>query len=112
MIHECGNMQATPLVVLRRSQNNKWHFERFYSFGHSPFRCYYKARNRILFSKKYAGIAGPMQFEGAIQIIPQIILTLLFEKNRKEKFKSFIRGIIDGCKQHVDKYVVMNNECE
>ena len=53
-----------------------------------------------------------MQFEGAIQIIPQIILTLLFEKNRKEKFKSFIRGIIDGCKQHVDKYVVMNNECE
>lgn len=112
LIHECGNMQATPLVVLRRSQNNKWHFERFYSFGHSPFRCYYKARNRILFSKKYAGIAGPMQFEGAIQIIPQIILTLLFEKNRKEKFKSFIRGIIDGCKQHVDKYVVMNNECE
>lgn len=105
LIHECGKACPTPLFTPRKGQDGVWRLERFYSFGHSPFRCYYKARNRILYSRKYKRCDHSFQFEGTIQIIPQMILTLLFESDRKNKFKSFIRGIQDGRNAKVIEYV-------
>lgn len=52
LIHECGKATPTWLRTPRKGQDGTWSLERFYSFGHSSFRCYYKARNRILYSKK------------------------------------------------------------
>ena len=104
LIHECGNFVPTWLWTPRKGQDGKWRMERFYSFGHSPFRCYYKSRNRILYSKKYKGYL--QGFEGSRQILPQIALTLLFEKDRGKKLAQFIDGIRDGRAQHVDPYKV------
>lgn len=106
LIHECGNLQPTWLYVPRKEQDGTWRFERFYSFGHSAFRCYYKARNRIIYTKKYIGSPGFFQFEGAIQIIPQIVLTLLFEHEKKQKLSAFFRGIKDGVHTKVERYEI------
>lgn len=106
LIHECGRAHPTFLVLPRKGQNGRWSFERFYSFGHSPFRCYYKARNRILYSKKYKDCSKGFQFEGVMQIIPQILLTLLFEDSKCEKAKAFYRGIRDGINTKVPSYQV------
>lgn len=105
LIHECGKACLTLLFTPRKGQDGVWRLERFYSFGHSPFRCYYKARNRILYSRKYRRCDHSFQFEGTIQIIPQMILTLLFESDRKGKFKAFIHGIQDGRNAKVVEFV-------
>lgn len=106
LIHECGNFEPTWLWTPRKGQDGKWRIERFYSFGHSAFRCYYKARNRILYSKKYGPGGYIGGFEGARQIPIQILLTLLFEKGRRRKFMRFLEGIRDGKRQEVMPYVV------
>lgn len=109
LIHECGSFESTWLWTPRKGQDGKWRMERFYSFGHSAFRCYYKARNRILYSKKY-GPSGHIEgFEGARQIPAQILLTLLFEKGRRGKLSRFIDGIRDGRRQTVEPYAVRRN---
>lgn len=106
LIHECGNFEPTWLWTPRKGQDGKWRMERFYSFGHSAFRCYYKARNRILYSKKY-GPGGHIEgFEGARQIPAQILLTLLFEKGRRGKLARFLDGIRDGRRRAVEPYAV------
>jgi len=106
LIHECGKAVPTWLKTPRKGQDGKWRLERFYSFGHSPFRCYYKARNRVIYSRKYKDCDQSRSFEGTLQIAPQIALTLLFEQDRKAKLGAFIRGIHDGCRSDVERYVV------
>lgn len=109
LIHECGNFEPTWLWTPRKGQDGKWRMERFYSFGHSAFRCYYKARNRILYSKKYAPGGFIKGFEGARQIPFQLLLTVLFEHNRREKFTCFWKGIRDGRRQKVRPYNIKRN---
>lgn len=104
LIHECGNYAPTWLWTLRKGQDGKWCFERFYAFGHSSFRCYFKSRNRILYTKKYKEIGAIRGFEGSRQIVPQMILTLLFEKEKKNKLLEFLRGIKDGRRSHIEPY--------
>lgn len=41
-----------------------------------------------------------------MQIIPQILLTLLFEDSKCEKAKAFYRGIRDGINTKVPSYQV------
>lgn len=109
LIHECGSFEPTWLWTPRKGQDGRWRLERFYSFGHSAFRCYYKARNRILYSKKY-GPGGHIEgFEGARQIPAQILLTLLFEKGRRGKLARFLDGIRDGRRQAVEPYTVRHD---
>lgn len=103
LIHEVGHATTTWLWTPRRESDGKWRIERFYSFGHSPMRCYFKARNRIIYTKKYARFVWN-RFEGIYQIPVQIILVVLFEHQRKEKISMFIHGIIDGCHTKVKKY--------
>ena len=106
LIHECGNFEPTWLWTPRKGQDGRWRLERFYSFGHSAFRCYYKARNRVLYSKKYGPSGNVRGFEGARQIVPQIALTLLFEGNKREKLSRFVAGIKDGVSRQVEPYRV------
>lgn len=96
LLHECGHMDPTPLRVPRRDQSGRWRLEHFYTFGHSPARCYYKARNRIIYSRKYWGYPHSLEFAGVFQLPFTILLTLIFEDEREEKTKAFVRGIKDG----------------
>lgn len=100
LLHEVGRAAPTWLWVPRKSVSGRWRLERFYSFGHSSFRCYYKARNRILFTKKYGRAIG-MTHEGVWQLPQQILLTLLFEEDRVAKARAFARGVRDGVRTAV-----------
>ncbi|MCT2980259.1 glycosyltransferase family 2 protein [Propionibacterium freudenreichii] len=102
LLHECGHMEPTKLWVPRRDQSGKWSLEHFYSFGHSPGRCYYKARNRIIYTRKYWRYAHPLEFAGVFQLPFTIGLTLAFESDRKEKAKAFARGIRSGLLVQLD----------
>lgn len=95
ILHEVGRAEATWLRVPRKDISGKWKWERFYAFGHSATRCYYKARNRVLFTRKYGRQLG-VSHEGVWQIPQQVILTILFERKRLAKLRSFARGIRDG----------------
>lgn len=95
LLHELGQARKTWLRTPRKSLDGKWYWETFYSFGHSPIRCYYKARNRVLYSRKHWRSIG-FANEGIVQIPQQMFLTLAFEENRLRKLRAFIRGIIDG----------------
>ncbi|KFI47467.1 glycosyltransferase family 2 protein [Bifidobacterium boum] len=103
LIHECGSAKRTWLWTPRKESNGQWRLERFYSFGHSPKRCYYKARNRIYYSRKYWFDVWN-KFEGIYQILPQVLLTILFEDRKSEKLAAFCRGIRDGIDMPVMKY--------
>lgn len=96
LFHECGHMVPTLLWTPRRNQAGQWRIERFYSFGHSAERCYFKARNRIIYTKKYWKEPGFLEFAGIFQLPFTILLTLGFEGERKEKARAFARGIRDG----------------
>lgn len=95
LLHEVGRATLTWLRVPRKDISGRWHIERFFAFGHSPTRCYYKARNRVLFTRKHWRKLG-LTHEGIWQIPQQIALTLMFERQRIAKLKNFVRGILDG----------------
>lgn len=95
LLHEVGKAHKSWLVVPRKDLVGRWRWERFYAFGHSPQRCYYKARNRVFFTRKYGRELG-ITHEGAWQIPQQVALTLMFESGRKEKALAFWRGLVDG----------------
>lgn len=99
LLHEVGKAQRTWLRTPRKSLDGReWKWEVFYSFGHGPERCYYKARNRVLYSRKHWRFIG-LSNEGIAQIPQQILLTLLFEERRFAKLRAFILGIVDGFRQ-------------
>lgn len=104
LLHEVGRATRTWLRVPRRDLDRRWHLETFYSFGHSPQRCYYKARNRVLFTRKHGRQLG-MTHEGVWQIPQQIALTILFEDRRVEKLRAFLSGIRDGLRMPLGKGV-------
>jgi rhamnosyltransferase len=95
LLHQGGEARRTWLRTPRKSLDGHWHWETFYSFGHGSTRCYYKARNRVLYSKKHWRSIG-FANEGIAQIPQQILLTLMFEEGRLSKLRAFLRGIVDG----------------
>lgn len=105
LLHECGKASPTPLILPRRDEQGYWRMERFYRFGHSSSRCYYKARNRVLYTKKYKLCGGNQGFEGTRQIPLQVALTLIFEGDRFRKLRAFWRGYRDGLATQVSCFV-------
>ena len=96
--HQVGEAAPTWLRTPRKGIDGRWSVEPFFSFGHSSFRCYYKARNRIIYSRKHWRQVG-LKNEGIMQIPQQIILTLLFEEQRMSKLRAFSRGIWHGFRE-------------
>lgn len=61
--------------------------------NHSPFRKYYIIRNDIyLYKKKEQVLKNVIKFVGR-----EMLLVLLYEKQKGKKLVSMCRGIIDGC---------------
>lgn len=104
LLHEVGRARKTWLKVPRRDLSGHWRLESFYSFGHGAERCYYKARNRVLFTRKHGRELG-ISHEGIWQIPQQVVLTVLFETEKLDKVKAFWRGIIDGVRMPLDTAV-------
>ncbi|MCX2747047.1 glycosyltransferase [Arthrobacter sp. MI7-26] len=102
LLHEVGRATPTWLRVPRKDLAGRWHIERFFAFGHSPARCYYKARNRVLFTRKHGRKLG-LTHEGIWQIPQQIALTLVFERQRFAKLARFVHGIRDGLRAPLTK---------
>lgn len=100
LLHEVGKAEKTWLFVPRRDLAGRWRLERFYAFGHSANRCYYKARNRVLFTRKYGRRIG-FTHEGIWQIPQQVALTVMFEPDRGAKFRAFCRGVRDGLRMNL-----------
>lgn len=109
LIHEVGMAGKTWLRIPRKDLSGRWRLERFYSFGHSPQRCYFKARNRVLFTRKHARRIG-ITHEGIWQIPQQIVLTLLFETQRVAKLRAFASGIRDGIRFPLDQETDIGTE--
>lgn len=101
LLHEVGKAKRTWLRVPRKGISGDWHIERIYSNNHNPMRCYYKARNRVLYTRKHGGRLG-ITYEGIWQLPHLIALTLLFESNRRTKLAAFMKGIRDGIKLPLD----------
>ncbi|MBD3923448.1 glycosyltransferase [Nocardioides cavernae] len=99
--HAVGEARQTWLFTPRRGVDGRWRIERFYAFGHSPTRCYYKARNRVLYSRKHWRSVG-LRNEGIVQIPQQIALTLLFEDQKIAKLRAFARGTYEGFRAPLD----------
>lgn len=97
LLHEVGKAVETWLRVPRKDMTGSWRLETFYAFGHSAQRCYFKARNRVLFTRKYWRQIG-LSHEGVWQLPQQIALTILFESDRGPKLVGFLRGFRDGLK--------------
>lgn len=68
-------------------------------YNHSPKRRYYMARNGVLLSKKH----NQRSFVKSVgKEVCDILWVLIFEKDqKKEKFDSFCKGIIDGFKMRI-----------
>lgn len=101
LIHEKGKSEQTWLRVPRRSSSGAVTWQPLYKLGYSPMRCYYQARNRVIYWKKYHNYTGS---EGINEIIPLMGLSLLFEDHRIAKLHAYWKGIRDGMRTPVKEY--------
>lgn len=67
-------------------------------YNHSPFRCYYIARNNIYLARKYVDVS--MKHMIGKEILAEIA-TVLYEDQKMEKLKQRWRGFYDGIKMKV-----------
>ena len=82
------------------------HSQKIYPFGipqliynHSAFRYYYLIRNRIYYGRK--NLKGFDYYRNLCAVIWRFLLITLYEKQKKDKFVSMIRGFRDGFKMEV-----------
>lgn len=69
-------------------------------FNHSSIRRYYIARNGIYCAKKHKTLNILKEF---IIVVGDMVLVFVFEKNRIEKLKASIKGLVDGISMKVEK---------
>ncbi len=61
-----------------------------------PWKMYYEVRNKIIIAKRhYTLLSGIKSFSG---VSLQVLLSLLFEKDKNAYLKSYFNGILDGIK--------------
>ena len=80
--HEIGNITVKYFLGIKVIVKN-----------HNAFRKYYIARNTIYCARKKS--IGSV-FKANLKIIKQICIVILFEKDRKNKLHSIVKGFIDG----------------
>lgn len=71
--------------------------------NHSPLRRYYITRNRLWVSKNYSEFKGFVWIDRR-RFVTELILILLFENEKLEKFKMIIKGIFAYINKKMGKY--------
>lgn len=90
LLHEIGH--STKVKLFGRDE---------FAFNHSPLRCYYMVRNRILLYKRH----HCYRFKDCITIIiTRFIIINKYENNKMLKNKMMLKGIIHGLIGHYGKY--------
>ncbi|MEE1296279.1 MAG: glycosyltransferase [Bifidobacterium sp.] len=92
LLHEKGKSERTWLRVPRSTSSGR-EWQPLYKLGYSPNRCYYQARNRIVYWKKYRHHTGT---EGITELPLLMGLSLLTEDHKMAKLGAYMRGIHDG----------------
>ena len=100
LIHEKGKSGRTPFKVPRRRSDGKIVWTPLFTLGYGPMRCYYQARNRVVYWRKYRRWT---KLEGLVELPPLIVLSM-FEPRRIAKLKAYWRGIRDGMRMPVKEY--------
>lgn len=83
--HQIGNIQIRHFLFCKVVVRN-----------HSSFRKYYIARNIIYFDKKNKHKKIPLK--ATIRVMKQMLLVVLYEKQKMEKLKRLCDGFCDGMK--------------
>lgn len=97
LLHEKGKSEATWLRVPRATAAGR-QWQPLYKLGYSPQRCYYQARNRVIYWKRYRRHVGS---EGLTEIPMLMGLSLLVEDRKMAKLGAYLRGIRDGVRARV-----------
>lgn len=100
LLHEKGKSGQTGLKVPRRRSDGTVVWAPLFTLGYNPMRCYYQARNRVIYWKKYHKWT---KFEGLVEIPPLMVLSLL-EPHRFAKLRAYCKGIADGMRMPVKEY--------
>lgn len=86
-------MQINEVCLLHEMGNCRFRYffnRKFMVYNHSAFRKYFQVRNQIYLGHKYG---KNILYK---RVIRNIILTILYEKDKKNKLKEMYRGIIDA----------------
>ncbi|RYQ03846.1 glycosyltransferase [Bifidobacterium pseudolongum subsp. globosum] len=100
LLHEKGKSGHTGLKVPRRRSDGTVVWAPLFTLGYNPMRCYYQARNRVIYWKKYHKWT---KLEGLVEIPPLMVLSLL-EPRRFAKLRAYCKGIVDGMRMPVKEY--------
>lgn len=91
LVHEVGNGRNVKLFRRKKI-----------IYNHSALRNYYISRNRIYLYRKYPDYISITKT--ILKEFESFILMILYEKDRKTKFKYRIRGIMDGFIKKMGKF--------
>ncbi len=84
LLHELGN--SYPVKILGKQ---------YIVYNHSPMRVYYFFRNCTYFIRKHSGRGTVDKKAWNKNMLRHFILIALYEKNKIEKFKMIIKGLVD-----------------
>jgi len=100
-------MQVNNAILKHNLGDLKQHkvlWKRFYSTSHSPIRRYYAFRNRIYIVKTYKNnFSKYCKFEQS-RFVVDMVIVLLYEKEKFQKIKMMFLGIVDGLKNKYGKF--------
>ncbi len=88
------------LQEVGKAKSVKLFSKKYITYGHSPLRNYYQARNNVYITKKYPEYLSKLK--AFLIEIRTILLIVLFESNKIMKVLQRIKGIYDGFKLFID----------
>lgn len=91
LIHEVG-----------KTKEKKLFGKKIYLYNHAPRRKYYQSRNGIYFARKHSKYFGKKwAIKKKLSVIKKILLTFIFESQKKEKLKMSMKGIKEGMQMSI-----------
>ena len=97
LAHELGNQSHHTIFGKRLTTTN-----------HAAFRRYYRARNSILYAKRYRKAFPALVRKHLRLMIREQVMVLLFERKKIQKTKAIVLGCIDGIRGKVGTVSVAN----
>lgn len=95
----CVNQEVILTHEIGHIEIRKFMFWNVIVRNHSSFRKYYIVRNLIYLERKEHN--GKVSFKSLIRCFKQLILVILYEKDKIKKIERIIYGIIDGIKAKI-----------